>query len=268
MRILAASKPLPLEKMGFSDRNLQGVQGDPRTSPTGSSWCVGPTGSGKTTTLHSALGYINTVETQDLDRRGPGGDHPAGPPPGPDQRRRSGFTFAAAMRSFLRADPDVIMVGEMRDHETAAIGIEASLTGHLVLSTLHTNSRPGDHHPPARHGHRPLQLRRRAARRSSPSGWCGRCAASARRRTTRPRRSSTSCMQDYGRELWPSLGVAYSPGAQARSARAGCTKCGDTGYEGRMGIHELLIGLGRDQAPDPEARHGGGDPDPGASRRA
>ena len=102
------------------------------------------------------------------------------------------FTFAVAMRAFLRADPDVIMVGEMRDHETAATGIEASLTGHLVFSTLHTNSAPGDHHPPAGHGHRPLQLRRRPARASWPSAWSAPSARTARRRTTRPRRSSRS----------------------------------------------------------------------------
>ena len=140
MRILAASKPLPLDKMGFSERNMTAFK-KLLAKPYGICLVVGPTGSGKTTTLHSALGFINTVDMKiwtaedpvEITQKGlrQVQVHP-----------KIDFTFAAAMRSFLRADPDVIMVGEMRDHETAAIGIEASLTGHLVFSTLHTNSAP------------------------------------------------------------------------------------------------------------------------------
>jgi len=109
--------------------------------PYGLILVVGPTGSGKTTTLHSAISVINTPETKiwtaedpvEITQRGlrQVQVHP-----------KIGFTFAAALRSFLRADPDVIMVGEMRDQETAEIGVESSLTGHLVFSTLHTNSAP------------------------------------------------------------------------------------------------------------------------------
>ena len=140
MRILAASRPLPLDKMGFSERNLTEFK-KLLEKPYGICLVVGPTGSGKTTTLHSALGYINTEDMKIWTAEDP----VEITQPGLRQVQvhpKIDFTFAAAMRSFLRADPDVIMVGEMRDHETAAIGVEASLTGHLVFSTLHTNSAP------------------------------------------------------------------------------------------------------------------------------
>ena len=102
---------------------------------------VGPTGSGKTTTLHSGLGFINTVDMKIWTAEDPVEITQAGLRQ-VQVHPKIDFTFAVAMRAFLRADPDVIMVGEMRDHETAATGIEASLTGHLVFSTLHTNSAP------------------------------------------------------------------------------------------------------------------------------
>src|SRR5204862_6609556 len=101
--------------------------------------CVGPTGSGKTTTLHSVLGHINKPERKIWTAEDPVEITQYGLRQVQVQPK-IGFTFANAMRSFLRADPDVIMVGEMRDEETASTGIEASLTGHLVFSTLHTNS--------------------------------------------------------------------------------------------------------------------------------
>ncbi len=140
MRILAASKPIPLDEMGMSDRNLREMRAI-IAKPYGLILCVGPTGSGKTTTLHSALGSINTTDMKIWTAEDP----VEITQPGLRQvqvQPKIGFDFAAAMRSFLRADPDVIMVGEMRDKETASTGIEASLTGHLVFSTLHTNSAP------------------------------------------------------------------------------------------------------------------------------
>ena len=138
MRILAASEPLPLDKMGFSERNLKLLK-EISEKPYGIILCVGPTGSGKTTTLHSVLGNINTPDIKIWTAEDPVEITQFGLRQVQVQPK-IGFTFAAAMRAFLRADPDVIMVGEMRDKETAETGIEASLTGHLVLSTLHTNS--------------------------------------------------------------------------------------------------------------------------------
>ena len=138
LRLLTAKQPMPLDAMEFAPATLQAIQAIAE-KPHGIILCVGPTGSGKTTTLHAILKHINTDErkiwtaedpieiTQDGLRQ-------------VQVHSKIGLTFATAMRAFLRADPDVIMIGEMRDKETADIAIEASLTGHLVLSTLHTNS--------------------------------------------------------------------------------------------------------------------------------
>src|SRR5262249_27137159 len=133
-------EPLPLPALQMAEYTLREVR-RLIAAPYGLFLVVGPTGSGKTTTLHAALEVINTPERKiwtaedpvEITQRGlrQVQVHP-----------RIGFTFAAALRALLRADPDVIMVGEMRDAETAHTGIEASLTGHLVFSTLHTNSAP------------------------------------------------------------------------------------------------------------------------------
>ena len=137
MRILAASESLSLPQMGFSDWNLAELK-TMATKPYGLILCCGPTGSGKTTTLHSMLGYINTPErkiwtvedpveiTQYALRQ-------------VQMLPKVSLTFSVAMRAFLRADPDFIMLGEMRNEETACTGIKASLTGYLLLSKLHTN---------------------------------------------------------------------------------------------------------------------------------
>ncbi len=140
LRLLPAGEPFPLEKMGLSERNYL-VLTEIIQKPYGIVLVVGPTGSGKTTTLHAALHFINKPETKIWTAEDPveitqGGLRQVQVQP------KIGFDFATAMRAFLRADPDVIMVGEMRDHETVSTGIEASLTGHLVFSTLHTNSAP------------------------------------------------------------------------------------------------------------------------------
>src|SRR3954462_5030409 len=140
LRILAASKPMPLDSMGMSPTVLSNLK-QVVSKPYGLVLCVGPTGSGKTTTLHSALGFINTVDMKIWTAEDPVEITQHGLRQVQVQAK-IGFTFANAMRAFLRADPDVIMVGEMRDQETAGTGIEASLTGHLVVSTLHTNSAP------------------------------------------------------------------------------------------------------------------------------
>jgi type II secretory ATPase GspE/PulE/Tfp pilus assembly ATPase PilB-like protein len=246
MRILAASKPLPLDKMGFIERNLDELK-KILEKPYGIALVVGPTGSGKTTTLHSALGYINTEDMKiwtaedpvEITQKGlrQVQVHP-----------KIDFTFATAMRSFLRADPDVIMVGEMRDHETAAIGIEASLTGHLVFSTLHTNSAPET-------------IVRLLDMDIDPFNFADallgilaqrlvRTLCSACREAYNPSPDEFAALvEEYGADHWDKVGISYSPGltlhrpkVAAADARDKCRRCGGSGYKGRMGIHELLVG--------------------------
>ncbi len=140
MRILASGEPIPLDNMGFSARNLELVK-KTITKPYGLFFVCGPTGSGKTTTLHSILKHINTPDTKIWTAEDPVEITQKGLRQ-VQVNKKAGLDFATIMRSFLRADPDVIMVGEMRDKETVSTGIEASLTGHLVFATLHTNSAP------------------------------------------------------------------------------------------------------------------------------
>ena len=140
LRLLASAKPLPLDKLNLSPHNLEALKAAVER-PYGMLLCVGPTGSGKTTTLHSALGHINTPDRKIWTAEDPIEITQAGLRQ-VQVNPKIDWTFAKALRAFLRADPDVIMVGEIRDDETAQMAIEASLTGHLVLSTLHTNSAP------------------------------------------------------------------------------------------------------------------------------
>jgi type II secretory ATPase GspE/PulE/Tfp pilus assembly ATPase PilB-like protein len=238
MRILAASKPLPLEKMGFSERNLAEFR-KMLEKPYGICLVVGPTGSGKTTTLHSGLGYINTVDMKIWTAEDP----VEITQPGLRQVQvhpKIDFTFAIAMRAFLRADPDVIMVGEMRDHETAATGIEASLTGHLVFSTLHTNSAPET-------------IVRLLDMEIDPFNFADALLGIMAQRLVRTlckdckeeyvpsQEEFAELMQEYGLESWDKLGIRYSPEFRLYRPK-GCPKCGNSGYRGRMGIHELLVG--------------------------
>src|SRR5205809_614036 len=140
MRILAAGEPIPIDKLGLSQRNV-GLLKETVSKPYGLFFVCGPTGSGKTTTLHSVLKYLNTPDTKIWTAEDPVEITQKGLRQ-VQVNRKAGLDFAVVMRAFLRADPDIIMVGEMRDKETTAIGIEASLTGHLVFATLHTNSAP------------------------------------------------------------------------------------------------------------------------------
>jgi type II secretory ATPase GspE/PulE/Tfp pilus assembly ATPase PilB-like protein len=238
MRILAASKPLPLEKMGFSARNLSEFQRI-LSKPYGIALVVGPTGSGKTTTLHSGLGYINTIDMKIWTAEDPVEITQAGLRQ-VQVHPKIDFTFAVAMRAFLRADPDVIMVGEMRDHETAATGIEASLTGHLVFSTLHTNSAPET-------------ITRLLDMDIDPFNFADALLGIMAQRLTRTlckeckeeyhptAEEFAELMEDYGVEYWDTLGIKYTPDFKLYRPK-GCPKCGNTGYKGRMGIHELLVG--------------------------
>jgi type II secretory ATPase GspE/PulE/Tfp pilus assembly ATPase PilB-like protein len=238
MRILAAGEPIPLDKMGFSDRNYDNFI-KAIIKPYGLIFCCGPTGSGKTTTLHSALAHINTVERKiwtaedpvEITQKGlrQVQVHP-----------RIGFDFAAAMRAFLRADPDVIMVGEMRDRETTHMGIEASLTGHLVFSTLHTNSAPES-------------ITRLLDMGMDPFNFADALIAILAQRLLRT--LCKNCKQPYNpsktefdelvREYGPvlfekNLHIPYTSDLMLYRPE-GCEMCNKTGYRGRMGLHELLI---------------------------
>lgn len=238
MRILAKGETMPLEDMGLSERNYREMVGNILIKPYGMCLVVGPTGSGKTTTLHAALHYINKPETKIWTAEDPVEITQYG------LRQvqinpKIGFDFATAMRSFLRADPDVIMVGEMRDHETAKTGVEASLTGHLVFSTLHTNSAPETVVRLLDMGIDPLNfadsllgiLAQRLVRT-----LCKAC-----KEAYHPTREEyDELAENYGEGLFATLNVPYSDALTLNRAK-GCTACDGTGYRGRMGIHELLV---------------------------
>ena len=240
LRILNAGEPIPLNRIGFSQRNYDNFT-SAVNQPYGIIFVAGPTGSGKTTTLHSALSAINKTETKIWTAEDPVEITQRGLRQ-VQVKPKIGFDFAAAMRSFLRADPDVIMVGEMRDKETTHIGIEASLTGHLVLSTLHTNNAPESITRLLDMGMDPFNfadavlciLAQRLVRT-----LCREC-----KRSYHPSEEQMAeFMREYGgQELFEqTTGIRYSPDMKLYKAN-GCESCNSSGYAGRMGIHELLMG--------------------------
>ncbi|MCP9446605.1 MAG: GspE/PulE family protein [Nitrospira sp.] len=238
LRILAASEPLPLDQMGFSERNLKALK-EISEKPYGIILCVGPTGSGKTTTLHSVLGHINTPDIKIWTAEDPVEITQYGLRQVQVQPK-IGFTFAAAMRAFLRADPDVIMVGEMRDKETADMGIEASLTGHLVLSTLHTNSAVETVTRLLDMGCDPF---------SFADAMLGVLAQRLARRLCKDCKEQYVCTPEeyaelrsgYGAEQWDQLGVKQDNTLRLYRAK-GCETCNRSGFKGRIALHELLLG--------------------------
>jgi type II secretory ATPase GspE/PulE/Tfp pilus assembly ATPase PilB-like protein len=239
MRILAAGEPIPLNKMGFSKNNYKNFI-DVVTQPYGIIFVCGPTGSGKTTTLHSALGYINKTETKIWTAEDPVEITQRGLRQ-VQVKPKIGFDFAAAMRAFLRADPDVIMVGEMRDKETTSIGIEASLTGHLVFSTLHTNSAPES-------------ITRLLDMGMDPFNFADAILAILAQRLVRTlckdckkaysptEEEYNELVREYGEEEFKkNVDIPYSDDLKLYKPE-GCDICNNTGYRGRMAIHELLTG--------------------------
>jgi type II secretory ATPase GspE/PulE/Tfp pilus assembly ATPase PilB-like protein len=250
MRLLSSSKAMSIDTIALSEANVKAL-GRIMHRPHGMFLCVGPTGSGKTTTLHAALGHINNPERKIWTAEDPVEITQTG------LRQiqvnpKIGWTFAAALRSLLRADPDVIMVGEIRDQETAEIAIEAALTGHLVLSTLHTNSaaetivRLNDLGVDPFSFADALQgiLAQRLVRR-----LCPKCVT----RKPMPDEELVELIQDYQSalpeahrehdyqtltELWT---TRFSLKGRLQHYHApGCTHCGGSGLKGRVALHELM----------------------------
>jgi type II secretory ATPase GspE/PulE/Tfp pilus assembly ATPase PilB-like protein len=238
MRILAKGETMPIEDMALTPRNYKELV-NIISKPYGMILCVGPTGSGKTTTLHAALHHINRPDKKIWTAEDPVEITQYGLRQVQVQSK-IGFDFAAAMRAFLRADPDVIMVGEMRDFETARTGVEASLTGHLVFSTLHTNSAPETIVRLLDMGIDPLNfadallgiLAQRLVRT-----LCKSC----KEQYHPSKEEYDEIAESYGREDFDKLNVPYNEDFKLYKPM-GCSSCNGTGYKGRLGIHELLIG--------------------------
>ena len=247
MRVLAAPKAVSMDTLGLSAYAMAGLKKF-ATSPHGLVFVCGPTGSGKTTTLHSILSHLNTPDrkiwtvedpveiTQDGLRQ-------------VQVQPRIDWTFAAVLRSFLRADPDVIMVGETRDQETAGTVIEASLTGHLVFSTMHTNSAAESVVRLLDLGLDPFNfgdallgvLGQRLARR---------LCASCRQAYTADEEELAMLAYEYCVDTplnadetlagWRKVHAGPDGGITLHRAQ-GCDECNGSGYKGRLGVHELLI---------------------------
>ena len=236
LRLLPSGGALPLERLNFSERNSRLTQ-ELITHPHGLFLVVGPTGSGKTTTLHAILGHINTPERKIWTAEDP----VEITQPGLQQVQiepKIGLDFLTALRAFLRADPDVILIGEIRDRETAHSAIEASLTGHLVFATLHTNSAAETVTRLLDFGLDPMNfadgllgiLAQRLMRT-----LCSNC-----KRTYEPTEEEVeNLIRLYDPELFPELN--YSKEELQLYRPSGCGACGGTGYKGRTGIHELLV---------------------------
>lgn len=234
LRILAAGSALPVEKLNLHPRVYSTCM-RLLEKPHGIFLVVGPTGSGKTTTLHAFLGYMNTEDTKILTAEDPveitqDGLQQVQVLP------KIGYTFAMALRAFLRCDPDIILIGEMRDHETAHAGMEAALTGHLVFSTLHTNSAPETVVRLLDMGLDPLNFADAlvgvVAQRLVRT-LCKKCKAPY----TPTDEELGELVHAYGEHLVDELVKDNEPKFHKP---VGCEECGGSGYKGRTGVHELL----------------------------
>jgi len=255
LRVLANGEPIPLDQMGIRTEYLSQVKALV-SKPYGLFLVCGPTGSGKTTTLHSILGHINTPDKKIWTAEDPVEITQVG------LRQlqvnpKIDLTFATAMRAFLRADPDVIMVGEMRDPETTSTGIEASLTGHMVLSTLHTNSAPESITRLLDMGMDPFNfadallgiLAQRLTKRLCPICKKSHDASD---------KEIDELLEEYGLEIYKEFSGQEKDICKKETLKSwkqkfgfdgvlrlheanGCEECGNTGYDGRLALHELLV---------------------------
>ena len=257
MRILAAGEPIPLDKLGVLPVNMERLKGC-ISKPYGLFFVCGPTGSGKTTTLHSVLGSLNSPDTKIWTAEDPVEITQKGLRQC-QMNPKGGLTFASAMKAFLRADPDIIMVGEMRDKDTTGMGIEASLTGHLVFATLHTNSATESIIRLLDMGMDPFNfadallgiLAQRLAKRLckckeaySPdqtevkhfiTEYCGELV-----NTPDFKNDLNGSYKKVFERLQKDYGLG-KPEFKLYKAK-GCDACGGSGYKGRCGLHELLVG--------------------------
>lgn len=256
MRILSAGKPIPVEQLGLTPHNFGRLM-PIIAKPYGLFFVCGPTGSGKTTTLHSILGSLNTPETKIWTAEDPVEITQKGLRQ-VQVNRKAGLDFATVMKSFLRADPDVIMVGEMRDKETVAIGIEASLTGHLVFATLHTNSAPESITRLLDMGMDPFNfadallgiLAQRLAKKLcvckepyTPDSMEIRAFVTEYAEDLQGFATWKTDPQGEAKRLYDGWMTQYGVNGKLVLHRAkGCDVCGQSGYKGRIGLHELMIG--------------------------
>lgn len=238
IRLLSTSGPRSLDGMEF-DPSTRAVIAELAQKPHGIFLCAGPTGSGKTTTLHAILASINTDERKIWTAEDPieitqeglrqVQVHP-----------KIGLTFAAAMRAFLRADPDVIMIGEMRDKETADIAIEASLTGHVVFSTIHTNSAVETVIRLLDLGCDPFNFAD-AMLGVLAMRLCKRLCHECKEAYQPTEAEYDELRMAYGTNAWDCLQTEYNSSLCFYRGR-GCSSCGQTGFKGRLPLHELMVG--------------------------
>jgi type II secretory ATPase GspE/PulE/Tfp pilus assembly ATPase PilB-like protein len=258
MRILSGGEPIALDKLGLTTYNREQIE-KTVSKPYGLFYVCGPTGSGKTTTLHSILKFLNTPDTKIWTAEDPVEITQKGLRQ-VQINKKAGIDFALIMRAFLRADPDIIMVGESRDKETVSMGVEASLTGHLVFSTLHTNSAPESITRLLDMGMDPFNfadallgiLAQRLAKR----------LCDCKEEYTPTSAKLKSFITEYSDELRHTEAWKADPGGEQQmlldgwidtygkdgslrlyrvNAKGGCDKCKNTGYKGRVGLHELLV---------------------------
>jgi type IV pilus assembly protein PilB len=227
LRLLDKSNlQLDMRKLGFEEKQLSDFM-EAISKPHGMVLVTGPTGSGKTTTLYSALAELNKEDTNISTAEDPVEFNLLGINQA-QMNEEIGFNFAAALRAFLRQDPDVIMVGEIRDYETAEIAIKASLTGHLVLSTLHTNDAPSTVSRLLNMGVEPFLVA------SSVN-----CIVAQRL----ARKMCQHCAAEYEEDIAVliSLGISPEEAATMKVKKGkGCDKCSNTGYKGRIALYEVM----------------------------
>jgi type IV pilus assembly protein PilB len=227
LRLLDKEKlMLDMTKLGFEPSSLQKLE-VAISKPWGMVLVTGPTGSGKTNTLYSSIAKINTQETNIMTAEDPVEFNLVGVNQ-VQVRENIGLNFAAALRSFLRQDPNIILVGEIRDFETAEIAVKASLTGHLVLSTLHTNDAPSTINRLMNMGIEPFLVA------SSVNLICAQRLV---------RRICTHCKADHPHAPQALVEAGFTPDeAQSTVPKkgSGCEKCNNTGYKGRVGLYEVM----------------------------